>query len=1024
MNVRLTHRCIVSLAALLLAVLSASPSRAQNGPSSSAEQTAQAAGTGSVRGQVTDPSGAAVVKATVLVSNATGVVNATTNNEGIFEVKGLAPGNYEVKVVADGFATFDQPQLAITAGQAQRLNVQLKIQEEEQKVEVTETTTKVDVNPANNAGAIVMSGKDLEALSDDPDELQSELEALAGPSAGPNGGQMYIDGFTAGQLPPKASIREIRINQNPFSAEYDKLGYGRIEIFTKPGTDQFHGQFFLTGNDEAFNSRDPFETTAPPGYYTTQFSANVGGPLSKKASFFFNIERRDINDLSVVNAQVVDPTTFAIEPFSTAVPNPKTRLNLSPRLDYQLTSTNTLSVRYQYWRNNETSDITGAGGFFLPSQAYNSLSTENTLQATDTQTISPTVIDETRFQYIHESSNGTPFSTLPEISVPGAFFGGGATSGTNTDTQNRYELQNIVYVNRGKHAWKFGGRGRDTTDTTASNASFNGQYTFGSRVDPTVAGCNVPNPPTTCPTITGINAYQITLMGLDQGLTVPQIQAEGGGASFYALNYNTLGTAGTRVNFFDGALFAQDDYKWRPNVTFSYGLRWETQNNLPDHSDFAPRVGMAWGIDGNNKNKSAKTILRLGYGIFYDRFTETLVLNQQLANGFIQQQYLIPNPTFFNPNATITPASPDFPTGITPTQSIYVQNPNLRTPYTMQAGVTLERQLTKLANISITYLNSRGVHQLYSDFINANPVPPGQTSAIPPSTIDYQYQSEGIFKQNQLIVNTRVQVPTSTHGPIRDMMLWGYYTLNYANSDTSGAGYFPSIPGDPSADYGRAAFDIRSRAFIGGTIGAPYGFRLSPFVIVSSGIPFNITTGQDVYGDAQYNARPAFASCGNPVSAANIVSTAFGCFNTQPTPGEPLIPVNYATGDGRFVFNLRLSKTFGFGAKKETAAGGGSRRSSGGAFGGAQGGPPGGGGRGPGGPGGGGPMFGGGSPTNNRYNLTFSVNARNLFNNVNVLSPIGNLSSPLFGQANQLAGQPYASATANRRIDLQVQFTF
>ena len=89
-------------------------------------------------------------------------------------------------------------------------------------------------------------------LSDDPDELAHELQALAGPSAGPNGGQIYVDGFTAGQLPPKSAIREIRINQNPFSAEYDKLGYGRIEIFTKPGTDKFHGQLMMNGNSSAF----------------------------------------------------------------------------------------------------------------------------------------------------------------------------------------------------------------------------------------------------------------------------------------------------------------------------------------------------------------------------------------------------------------------------------------------------------------------------------------------------------------------------------------------------------------------------------------------------------------------------------------------------------------------------------------------------------------------------------------------------------------------------------------------------
>ena len=110
----------------------------------------------------------------------------------------------------------------------------------------------------------MISGKELEALPDDPDELQSDLEALAGPSAGPNGGQMYIDGFTAGQLPPKSSIREIRINQNPFSAEYDQLGYGRIEIFTKPGTDKLHGQLFADGNDSSFNSPNPFAGPEQP----------------------------------------------------------------------------------------------------------------------------------------------------------------------------------------------------------------------------------------------------------------------------------------------------------------------------------------------------------------------------------------------------------------------------------------------------------------------------------------------------------------------------------------------------------------------------------------------------------------------------------------------------------------------------------------------------------------------------------------------------------------------------------------
>src|SRR6266702_2008724 len=310
--------------------------------------------TGGLSGVVTDPSGSVIAKAVVRLTAPGGASrDSTTNRDGFYEFKGLAPGAYVLKAVAKGFGLYTKEDVSIVAGQTQHLNIGLLIQMEEQKVEVTDSSTKVDVDPSNNAGTVVMKGKDLDALSDDPDELQSDLQALAGPSAGPNGGQIYIDGFTGGTLPPKASIREIRINQNPFSAEYDRLGYGRIEILTKPGTDQLHGQLFLTGNTSAFNSRNPFEIlpagTQPPGYNSRQFSGELGGPLvSKKASFFFNLERRDINELSVVSAQIVDPTTFAIVPFSAAVNNPRTRTNLSPRIDYQVSASNSLTVRYQF----------------------------------------------------------------------------------------------------------------------------------------------------------------------------------------------------------------------------------------------------------------------------------------------------------------------------------------------------------------------------------------------------------------------------------------------------------------------------------------------------------------------------------------------------------------------------------------------------------------------------------------------------------------------------------------------------
>ena len=372
-----------------------------------------------------------------------------------------------------------------------------------------------------------------------------------------------------------------------------------------------------------------------------------------------------------------------------------------------------------------------------------------------------------------------------------------------------------------------------------------------------------------------------------------------------------------------------------------------------------------------------------------------MVLQQERLNGINQLAYQVQNPDFYLsdiPPVNQLPSSTTAPT-------IYVVNNGLHSPYTIQTGVTLERQLTKTANIAVTYLNSRGVHLFYTNNLNpADPITGERPNGINENL--FQYQSEGTFKQNQLIINGSVRVGTR-------LSLFGYYTLNYANSDVSGAAGFPSNPYDLQQDYGRASFDVRHRLFLGGTIGLPHGFRLSPFMVASSGLPFNITTGGDPYQDSVYNMRPAFGTC--PPNT----QTKFGCFNSVPNVGYVPIPIFYGEGTSRFALNLRFSKTFGFGPVIEGAPSG----APGGAIGGGTFG------RGPGGPRGGGRGMDAGS-TNRKYALTLGVNARNVFNNVNLGLPIGNLSSPQFGEANSLAGGPYNNNTANRRIDLQLTFSF
>jgi hypothetical protein len=993
-----------------------------------ARDAAGQGGTGALRGTVVDPSGGAVTNAPVQVTTPEGQTLMTaTNGEGVYEVGNLAPGAYTVHVTATGFAPYNGNAVQVGAGQTRQVNVRLSLQSEQEQVTVSSEAQSLDTTASANASAVVLTEKELEALPDDPDELQQDLEALAGPSAGPNGGQMYIDGFTAGQLPPKSSIREIRINQSPFAAEYDKVGYGRIEIFTKPGMTQWHGQISVNKNDAALNAQNPFATTNA-GYESTQVEGNIGGPLNKNASFFMNLEDRDIHDQSLVNAFTLpfnctsEGVGFTETPCAQSLSSPRTRLNGGPRLDYQLGKNNTLSARFQFFRNKAT-DI-GIGGLTLPTNAYDVLTSEETLQATDTQVIGSGMINETHFQYRRESGTENPYSTLPEVDVLGAFTGGGNSLGTTDDHENLYELQNYTSIAHGKHFVKFGARVRvmhDANTSTGTQATgFNGVFTFSS-----------------------LSNYATTEQELANGLSLAAIRALGFGPTQFSL---IVGNPQASVTLVDASPYVEDDWRVRPNITLSYGLRLETEDHISDHADFAPRLGVAWGI---GRTKAApKMVLRAGWGIFYDRFPPNLVLQSERNNGITEQQFIFAQPNFFCPTTNFTavgsaqalsslascPINTQLSNG---TPTIYQIAPNLRSPMLMQTAISIERQLTKAASISISYLHSNGWRQLVTNNVNAPALPgtliatsPANGGVYPNGIVQniYQYQSNGIFRQNQLVFNATVRAGAK-------FSLNAYYSLNYANSDTAGANSFASNPYNLMADYGRGSFDIRSRFFFGGTIGLPYGMRLSPFLTASSGTPYNITLGQDLIGDSLFNQRPAFASpLSNP---ANVVNTPFGAFDKAPQPGETIVPINYLTGPSQFSLNLRLAKTISFGRLPEGKTGQVGARQGGG--GGQRGGglarPPG-----PGGFGGGG---GGGT---GRYSVVMSINVRNIFNNVNFSTPIGNLTSPLFGESTGLssgfggggfgaqtsgagatAGLPAAgggAAAANRQIYVQATFGF
>jgi len=969
----------------------------------------QAVTTAALHGHITDQTGALIPGAKVTVTSAEGkaVATATADASGAYEVRGLKPGGYIVSATFPGFAPFQSQIIAIAPGASKRVDISMAIQVEQQNVVVTDDSPTVNVEASGNANAIVLKGKDLDALSDDPDELASEISALAGPSAGPNGGQIFIDGFSGGQLPPKSAIREIRINQNPFSAEFDRLGYGRIEILTKPGTDKLHGQVFAMGNDSSFNTNHVFTDsgvkTAIPSYYSYMFNGTVSGAITKTSSFFIAGERRNIGNANtwlIPEAVLPDSggTYVNVGPYNVSVPNQRMRTNISARVDWQLGARNTLTARYSFWSEDENNNINSGS---LPSASWHESNTDHTVQVSDAFIINDHLVNETRAQFERQNENHFPDSTARTISVMGDFTGGGLSTQLYRDHATRLELQNISTLSHGAHAIKFGTRLRDYLDTNYTTSNHNGAFTFS---DP--------------------DAYAYLENGLAAGETYNALLAAHPEYAPITGSF-TAGTPSAQANMFDAALFVQDDWKVNQRFTLSGGLRWESQNHINDHNDWAPRIGMAYAVDGG-KGKPAKTVLRAGFGVFYDRFSATSLLN---VNHFETQDKTVLN----NPACTDTnPAHTSLETiDMTTCQSSgtavshqsvpvrYRISDSFHSPYISQFGASIERQITKGTSATVTYLHSFGAHQLVT--INANQYN-FNTDAFPldPSGgYIYEYYPEAVFDQNQMIVSVNGRVS-------RNLTLMGFYTLGFADSD-GGAGSNASNAYHLGQDYGPATFNSRNQLFAMANYNGPWGLRFNPFMMAQSGRPFNITLPDDTLNDF-YNQRPSWAT--SSTASADIVSTPWGNMDKNPSATDPRIPANLGVGPASVAFNLRISRGFGFGPETTSSGNndgrGGPPPGGPGGPGGGRGGPPGGS-LGPGGlSGSGGPprgMFGGAS-SGRKYSITFSAQALNLFNNINYGGPNGTIGSPYFLRSTTLAGGMYSSGAASRRIFLQAVFAF
>ena len=382
----------------------------------------------------------------------------------------------------------------------------------------------------------------------------------------------------------------------------------------------------------------------------------------------------------------------------------------------------------------------------------------------------------------------------------------------------------------GHHSFKAGGKLRGVRIKDFSQNNFGGTYFFNT-----------------------LEQYRQTLLGTP-GARPTQLIIAGGDPE-------------ASVNQIDFGGYIQDDWRVRPNLTLSAGLRYETQTNIKSHLNFAPRIAFAWS-PGAGGARQPKTVIRGGVGIFYDRFGESLTLAANRFDGSANSQSQFVVSSFSTEGANVLDQFPVLPTveqlsAFGQAKTIRLVSGDLQAPYTMQAAVSVERQLPYRITLATTFVSSRTLHVLRSRNINT-PLPGTFNPLVPNSGVRpfgninnyYEYESSGTLNQNQLIFNLNNRLnPNFT--------LFATYVLGKVSGDTDGAQTFPANTYDLSTEYGRASFDVRHRLFVGGSFGVPWGIRLNPFIIASSGRPFNITTGGvDRNGDAQFTERPSFAPAG------------------------------------------------------------------------------------------------------------------------------------------------------------------
>ena len=810
---------LIRTAGLLSAALS---------PGLAAAQSACGAGTAVANCQVLDITGAAVVDATVTLDP--GGVALHTDHGGRFATSCLATGTYQATIEAPSFATVTD-KLEIGTG-SHPFNIRLK--PETVQTEVNAQVDATGIDSPDIAGSRTLGTTDLAQLADDPDEFSRQLQVLAAAAGGaPGQAIVTVNGFqNSGQIPPKSAIAFIRINPDLFSAEYARPPYqgGRVEIYTKPGQSALHGALFTTQSGQYVNAKDPFSPSRA-AIGKQRYGAELSGPIVKNRSdFALAIEHRQIDQFAVVDAVTLD-STGTPQNVTANVAAPQSLWEASARFGLMLNPKNNLTASYTANVNDLANQ--GVGGTVLQEAGYGSVQSEQVLQLSNLQTISANLVHETKFGYTWRYRTDTPNSTAPSLQVAGAFTGGGVSTGFMRSHERDLEFDDDILYSHGKHSLKAGIELVDTSDHDTSPTNFNGTYIFGGTG-----------------TLTGFQQYSNALLGLPGG-TPTQFDV-------------TTGTPIVSLNQLQAVLFAQDQWKLRPRLQLSLGLRWAMQNAPVTVGNAGPRLGLAWSPD-----RKQKTVFHARTGLFFGTIDPGTTLADLQLNGTIQRQLQINNAAYVS-NPIRAGA---LPAGTSTITTVRTPLPNLTQTPSLQSHLGVEHDFPKHWHAQANLYLVHGWDLLRSRDINA-PLDGSPTGPRPlePDTNLYQFQQSGRIGGNVLFAGV------DQHS-LKHLQIFAGYIRMDLRGDADAATLFPQNSYSDQGEIARPSWQATHHLIAFTNYVLPRAVNLSIQFDSASGLPYNVTTGFDNNGDGVFNDRPVFST--NPTDT--LYPTRFGTLSPDAT---------------------------------------------------------------------------------------------------------------------------------------------